>query len=163
MMINRLSGFVACLIIMMTDQLSKAAVLHWFTVNSGKIVVTSFLNIVLAWNKGVSFSLFPANSPEAIWILIGVATLLSLILLIWIWMAETKFIGACLGMILGGALGNIIDRFQFGAVVDFLDFHLYGYHWYTFNIADCGIVLGAALLLGHQLFFAKDHSTGQIK
>lgn len=163
MIANRLSGLLACIIIVAADQLSKAAVLHWFATNSGKIIVTPFLNIVLAWNKGVSFSLFPAQSSQAIWALIVVAALLSFVLFIWIWMAETKFIGVCLGMILGGALGNIADRFQFGAVVDFLDFHLYGYHWYTFNIADCGIVVGAALLLGHQLFFAKDHSTGQTK
>ncbi len=66
---------------------------------------------------------------------------------LWIWQARTKMMSLAFGLVLGGAIGNLSDRLRFGAVTDFLDFHIYGYHWYTFNIADCAIVIGVGLIL----------------
>ncbi len=160
-MIKRhLSALAVTLLIFAADQWSKFLVLDWFKDHSGKVVLTSFLNIVLAWNKGISYGLFQASNPYGIWALIAVALMISFILIWWIITAENYFSALCFALILGGALGNVMDRFQFGAVVDFIDFHIFGYHWYTFNIADCGIVIGAALLLIQQLF-SKQHSSTQ--
>lgn len=148
--------------IFVADQWSKAIVLDWFSAHHGKITLTSFLNIVLAWNKGISYGLFQASNPYGIWILIAVAVMISFILIWWIIKAEDLFSTLCFSMILGGAFGNVFDRIQFGAVVDFIDFHVFGYHWYTFNVADCGIVVGAALLLAQQLFCKPHPSTHKL-
>jgi signal peptidase II len=71
---------------------------------------------------------------------------------VWLYKAETRVTALALGLIIGGALGNVIDRVQFGAVVDFLDFHMMGYHWPAFNVADSGICIGAAMLILESLF-----------
>ena len=99
-----------------------------------------------------------AGSAYEVWMLIIVAVCISFLLGLWIWQAESRFSSLCFGLILGGALGNVMDRFLYGAVVDFLDFHIFGYHWYTFNIADCGIVIGAVLLVIQMIFSGKNIS-----
>lgn len=152
----RIIGFSAGLVTLVLDQLSKQLVLSRFFYDYKSIEVTSFFNIILAANKGVSFGLFAADSPYGVWALIAVAACISLLLTVWIWQGETRFAGFCFGLILGGALGNVIDRLYYGAVIDFLDFHLLGYHWYTFNIADCGIVIGTVLLICQTLFSVKN-------
>lgn len=131
-------------LIFLLDQLTKWMVLKHYLSSSGPVPVTSFFNIVLAWNRGVSFGLLSTNHSYGPWILIGIALGLVGILVRWMWQAQTKSMIFSYGLILGGALGNLVDRIRFGAVTDFLDFHLYGYHWYTFNIADTAIVCGVA-------------------
>jgi signal peptidase II len=158
---RRLWALLAMLAILISDQWSKMLILQWFNEHSGKITLTPFLNFVLAWNRGISFSLFQANSIYGMWALIAIAVLISIILIWWIIKAETTFAAVCFAVILGGALGNVLDRLQYGAVIDFIDFHIFGYHWYTFNIADSGIVVGAALLLIQHLFFDPNHSTSK--
>lgn len=148
----KLTGISVAMLTLIADQLSKNAALSWFLNGHHQIEATPFLNIILVANRGISFGMLAADSAYGIWALIITAICISFLLGLWIWQAESLFSSLCFGLVLGGALGNVIDRFIHGAVVDFLDFHAFGYHWYTFNIADCGIVLGAFLLAIQVLF-----------
>jgi signal peptidase II len=134
-------------IIFVLDQLSKWIVLNHLMVPPQNLRVTSFLNIILAWNRGVSFGLLSSNNPYGVWILASIAFAFAFVLIAWIWRSDSKMLAIAFGMVLGGAVGNLIDRLRFGAVTDFLDFHVHGYHWYTFNIADIGIVVGVGLVI----------------
>ncbi|MBX3486316.1 MAG: signal peptidase II [Candidatus Paracaedibacteraceae bacterium] len=156
---NRISGFLTTILVLASDLWSKQSVLSWFYHGSESIEVTSFLNIILAFNRGVSFGMFHADSPYGVYALLTIAIVLSALVGNWLWHAENRLQSLCFGMILGGALGNLYDRATYGAVVDFLDVHALGYHWYTFNIADCGIVIGAVLLLIDLVFLTKKEET----
>lgn len=141
-------GLYLLVLIALADQLTK-----WWVVDVllfkkvGQIEVTSFFNIVLVWNKGVTFGLFNQHSQYMPYILSGVAIVVVLLLLVWLLRAATLYEALGLGGIIGGAIGNVADRIHYGAVVDFLDFHCQGYHWYAFNIADSAIVVGVGLLM----------------
>lgn len=134
-------------IILVLDQLSKWIVLNHLMIPPQNLQITSFFNIILAWNRGVSFGLLSSNNPYGVWILAGIAFAFAFVLIAWIWRSDSKMLAIAFGMVLGGAVGNLIDRLRFGAVTDFLDFHIHGYHWYTFNIADIGIVVGVGLVI----------------
>ena len=96
---------------------------------------------------GVSFGMLQADSPYGRMALIGFTLAISISVLVWLWRNDDILSAIALGGILGGALGNIYDRLVYGAVADFFDFHLMGYHWYVFNLADAGISVGVTLLL----------------
>jgi signal peptidase II len=159
----RLIGISVAIITFIFDQWSKKTALNWFLSGHHQIKASSFLNIILSANKGISFGMLAAGSAYEVWMLIIVAVCISFLLGLWIWQAESRFSSLCFGLILGGALGNVMDRFLYGAVVDFLDFHIFGYHWYTFNIADCGIVIGAVLLVIQMIFSGKNGSSHEKK
>ena len=115
--------------------------------------ITSFFSIVMVWNKGVSFGIFNnhgANGP----ILLSILAV-AIVTMFMVWMARTTsgLVRLSIAMIVGGALGNVVDRVRFGAVVDFLDIHIGDLHWPAFNLGDSTIVLGIAMLLVHSLFF----------
>lgn len=110
------------------------------------IEVTSFFNLVMVWNKGVSFGMFASAHDYMPYILSGVALIMSVILAIWMKRATHLTTLVPLAMIIAGAIGNIWDRLRFGAVADFLDFHVDDMHYPAFNIADCCIVVGVLLL-----------------
>lgn len=112
-----------------------------------QIVLTRFFNLTPAWNYGVSFSLFYDRSGDNAWILAAVAGVVTLGLLVWLWRAQGIFLRGGLGLVIGGAIGNLIDRIAFGAVFDFLDAHLLGYHWPAFNLADSAICIGVGLIM----------------
>jgi signal peptidase II len=121
------------------------------------VAVTSFLNWVMVWNQGISFGLFNNNSEMGALILIAFSLILTIGLIFWNLMAQ-KFIHMLgLSFIIGGAIGNIIDRVRFGAVVDFVDVHVAGFHWPAFNIADSFIVIGGILLAIHIIFEKEPH------
>jgi signal peptidase II len=113
------------------------------------IEITSFFNIVEVWNPGVSFGMGAALGP---WVLTGLAVVISVALFIWLLRAETGLLQIALSLLIGGAVGNVIDRVRFGAVYDFLDVHVMGYHWPAFNVADSAITVGAVMLLFDSLF-----------
>lgn len=142
-----LMGIGLATFIIAIDQVSKWLVLSHLMVPPQTFPITSFFNIVLAWNRGISFGLFSNSNPYGPWILAAIATGFIVVIILWIWQAETKIMALAFGAVLGGAIGNLSDRIRFGAVTDFLDFHAFGYHWYTFNIADTAIVVGVALIL----------------
>jgi len=122
------------------------------------IPLTSFFNLVLGHNKGVSFGMLNTDDPMGRWLLAGLASLIVIALLVWLWRADKLWVAAALGLIIGGAVGNVYDRVTIGAVVDFLDFHVAGYHWPAFNVADVGITCGAAGLIWDS-FFHRDEET----
>jgi signal peptidase II len=115
--------------------------------NRPPVRVLPFFDLVMAWNKGVSYSLFEADSDLERYALLGVTGAATLFLAVWLWRSHTRLSGLALGLIIGGAIGNGIDRAAYGAVADFFHFHIGSFSWYVFNLADVGIVAGVGLLL----------------
>ena len=150
-------GLAIAAVVVLLDQATKLLILYVVMDPPRVIEVTSFFNIVLVWNRGVSFGLFSAQSPWTPWLLSGVALVITVVLLVWLRRADTRMVAAALGLVIGGAIGNVIDRiFQSRhAVVDFLDFHAGGYHWPAFNVADSAITVGVALLLIDSLIVSR--------
>ena len=121
----------------------------WWVLSSlarGEVIeLTPFFNVVLVFNRGISFGLLGTGVSPLSLSLLALAIVAGLF--IWLWRAPNKLIAAALGSIIGGALGNVIDRFRAGMVTDYLVFHLAGWHWPAFNVADVGVVCGVGLLL----------------
>ena len=146
--------------VVMLDQASKAWVLASFRYMES-LVVTPFFNLVLVYNTGAAFSFLAGAGGWQKWFFIILALGISAWLLSLLrHHAQERLLPTALSLILGGAIGNVIDRLRFDAVVDFLDFHLAGYHWPAFNVADSAITVGVALMLWHQFRFGKDTETG---
>jgi len=130
------------------DQITKALVLGFFGEPGcalHRVSVTPFLDLVLTCNPGVSFGLFNRGVNSLIFLLVAVVIIL--VLMFWLSRVRANFLAVAIGLIIGGAVGNVIDRVRFGAVIDFLDFHLASWHWPAFNLADSGICLGVAAML----------------
>jgi lipoprotein signal peptidase len=106
----------------------------------------------MVWNRGVTFGLLSGDGPWNHLILALLAAAIAVFLLRWLARAETRTVAVALGAVIGGAVGNVVDRLRFGAVVDFVDTYAWGWHWYVFNIADAGIVCGVAALIADALF-----------
>ena len=142
-----LRWFGLAAVVIVLDQLTKHAVKQAFSLHE-VVEITSFFNMIFVLNQGAAFSLLADAGGWQRGFFVAIAVVAS----VWIgWLlrrhgSETLFCLA-LSLILGGALGNVIDRITVGAVVDFLDFHVYGYHWPAFNVADIGISCGAVLLV----------------
>lgn len=149
---RRYAWFALAAAVVVLDQLSKRAVLAAFAPGE-RLALTGFFNLVLAFNKGAAFS-FLAGAPG--WqtpLFIGVAVVAIVIVSVLLARSPADWlVCAGLALILGGALGNVVDRLRYGQVVDFLDFHLYGWHWPAFNVADSAITIGAGLLVYESLF-----------
>lgn len=141
------NGLALAILVIALDQVTKWVALFGLDLAQNPISVTSFFNLVLVWNRGVSFGMFNNAGAAGPWILSGLAIAVVLGLLYWLRQAENQLAVIALGLVIGGAIGNVVDRFRFGAVVDFLDFHIAGYHWPAFNVADAAICVGAVLLL----------------
>lgn len=149
------SGLMAAALVTALDQLSKWVVLEIVMDPPRIIPVTPFFNLVLVWNRGVSFGfLSHASSQWMPWLLTALALAIMAVLAWWLRRAATRLMVLALGLVMGGALGNVIDRLRFGAVADFLDVHIAGVHWPAFNMADSAITVGAALIL-YDVLFAK--------
>lgn len=110
------------------------------------------LDLSMVWNRGVTFGLLSGDGPWNHLLLALLAAGIAVFLLRWLAKAETRLVAVALGAVIGGAVGNVIDRLRFGAVVDFVDAHAWGWHWYVFNVADAGIVCGVAALVADALF-----------
>ncbi len=126
------------------DQASKALVLAFAATLREGVELLPIFNLVLTHNRGASFGLL---SGLTWWALAIVALAVVATLSVWLWRTDTRPVGAALGLLIGGALGNVLDRARWGAVTDFLDFHVGLYHWPAFNMADVAIVSGVGLLL----------------
>jgi signal peptidase II len=146
------SGIIAAVAALALDQASKLWLLFVFDIaRRGAVQVTPFFDLVLAWNVGISFGWFQSESQFAQIILMTIKAVAVVVLAIWMARSRTLLATIALGLIIGGAIGNTIDRFAYGAVVDFALFHLQiggnTFNWYVFNLADVAIVAGVAALL----------------
>ncbi len=148
-------GLLVALPVILLDQLSKWWLLAEIMNPPKTLTLTGFFNLVLVWNRGVSFGMFGSHSYWGPILLTALALAISVALLLWLRRVESRLVATAIGMVLGGALGNVIDRFRFEAVVDFLDFHAFGYHWPAFNVADSAISVGVGLLLYDALFESR--------
>ena len=129
------------------DQLTKHLILRTFLPRPNHLIeILPFLNLRLVWNPGVSFGLM-RTIPRPDLLLSGIALTITIILLLWLRKATDRTTQAALAMIIAGAIGNVIDRFRFGAVVDFIDVHAYSYHYPAFNVADSSIFMGVVMLI----------------
>lgn len=143
---------IIAFLVVVFDQLTKAiAMAHFKPLET--LPITGFFNLVLVMNKGVSFSLFTSDKTWMPWLLTGIGLLITAGVAYWLYIEKNVLVKTALALILGGAIGNIIDRIRFKAVVDFLDFHAFGVHWPAFNIADMMICIGAAMILFEAIFF----------
>ena len=145
-------GIIAAITTVLVDQASKLWLLYVFDIgHRGTVRVTPFFDLVLAWNIGISFGLFQNDSQFAQIALMAVKVLAVIALAVWMARSRTLLATIALGLIIGGAIGNAIDRFAYGAVVDFALFHVQiggnTYSWYVFNLADTAIVAGVIALL----------------
>lgn len=145
-------GIIAAVVALVLDQASKLWLLFVFDiVRRGAVRVTPFFDLALTWNTGISYGWFQTESAVGQAILLAVKAVAVVVLAIWMARSRTLLATIALGLIIGGAIGNAIDRFAYGAVVDFALFHLQiggkTFNWYVFNLADVAIVAGVAALL----------------
>jgi signal peptidase II len=146
------AGIITAIVTLIVDQASKLWLLDVFDIaHRGTVRVTPFFDLVLAWNIGISFGWFQNDSPAAQIALMAIKAVAVIALGVWLARSRTVMAAVALGMIIGGAVGNAIDRFVYGAVVDFALFHVQigekTFNWYVFNLADVAIVAGVVALL----------------
>jgi len=134
------------------DQATKLWLLFVFDLGTrGIVTLTPFLDLALVWNTGISYGLLRQEGPLGQWVLLALKAIA--VILLWIWLARTssRLTALSLGLIIGGAIGNAIDRLAYGAVADFVLFHVttasFSFKWYVFNLADVAIVAGVIGLL----------------
>ncbi len=140
-------GLIIAAVAIVIDQLSKYYVLHVFLGVNAYEPLTGWFSIVRAWNTGVSFSMLNNYGNVGAWLLSALAVGIVLVLFHWLKKEDNRLTQVALGMIMGGALGNVIDRVRYGAVFDFLDFYIGEAHWPAFNAADSFICLGAGIII----------------
>jgi signal peptidase II len=145
-------GLAVALVAAAIDQAAKLWLLFGFDLGArGIVTLTPFLDLVLIWNTGISYGLLRQEGPLGQWVLLALKA--AALVLLWIWLARTssRLTALSLGLIIGGAIGNAIDRLAYGAVADFVLFHVttatFSFKWYVFNLADVAIVAGVIGLL----------------
>jgi signal peptidase II len=162
-------GLAMALLVILLDQASK-----WWIVNqvfrpagiaqtpfftAKTVTLAPFFDLVMAWNRGVSFGMF--NSGAGPWnsiVFSAFAAIVVAALIVWMRRTTSIWVATALGMVAGGAIGNAVDRLRYGAVADFLDVHAGTWHWPAFNVADSAITVGAMLLIADSLFRPSDSS-----
>lgn len=150
------AGLFLAILVLFLDQVSKLAILEWVAPPAAGIPITGFLAVVLVWNRGMSFGMLNSGDPMVPWILGGLAVAVAIGLVWWLARAHRWLVIAGLGLVLGGAVGNLIDRLLYGAVVDFVLLHAGRWQWPAFNLADSAITLGVLALLWDSLFGAQE-------
>ena len=141
-------GGVIALAVILVDQIVKAGVLARSEGSELKSTpLGPFLDLTLRLNRGISFSMFAANSAAGQAVLLVVTLAATSLLTLWLFRSRSALPAVGLGLIIGGALGNAIDRLAHGAVIDYLDLHAFGRHFFVFNVADAAINIGVALLI----------------
>lgn len=147
----RREGVMVALASLAADQASKNLLLYGYDFRAlgpaAHIDVTPFFDFVMVWNRGVSYGLFQAGSPTGTLLLTAFSLIAVIALSWWLARADRRILALGLGLVIGGALGNLIDRVIYGAVADFFHFHAFGRDWYVFNVADAAITVGVVALL----------------
>ncbi len=159
-------GLFLALVTLVLDQISKWYVVEVLMRPDGvaqtpfytprSIEILPVLDIVMAWNRGVSFGIFNNEGAYNALLLTLLSLAIVVALAVWMWRTDQRLLHVALGLIIGGALGNVVDRVRWGAVADFIDFHVADWHWPAFNLADTGITVGAALLVFDALFAGRN-------
>ena len=145
-------GVPVIALVLILDQISKLIAYDALWNPLRRVELLSFLDLVPVENSGISFGLFQGDDKTGVWLITGVALAVSAGLGIWLIRVDRRWPTFALSLIIGGALGNVIDRLRLGWVIDFIDFHVNTWHWPAFNIADTVIVIGVAMLLIDGLF-----------
>lgn len=141
-------GFVAALATLALDQASKLYLLFGYDLPVREpLQLGPFVTLVAVWNRGISYGLFQQGTELGRWLLIGFSLLACAIMAVWITRAGNRPLAASLGLVLGGAAGNAVDRAAYGAVFDFVHLHAGAFSWYVFNVADAAIVVGVVGLV----------------
>ena len=139
-----------------TFQLPSLGLMEWYQSQLRlpfvSIEILPFFNLTMVWNEGIGLGLFGAAGPFA---LIALSLLICVALLVWLYRSRDVYLIFPIGLMVGGAFGNVLDRARYHAVVDFLDFHVMGWHYPVFNVADSAIVIGVILLLLQPIFTGK--------
>jgi len=148
---HREEGLVAAALALAADQGSKLALLYGLgfahMALGQSIPVLPFFNLVMVWNPGISYGLFPAHSLWGTSALIVLSVVLVAGLIYWLWGTVSRALAIGVGLVIGGAVGNLIDRLVYGRVADFFHFYGFGYDWYVFNVADIAITIGAMFII----------------
>ena len=153
------TGLSIAALVAVADQATKWMVVDWLEGLGRNLPVTGFFDLVLVYNRGASFGLFQTDSPWGPRLLTGFTIVVIAGLLVWMTRIEERALTVALGLIVGGAAGNAIDRLTQGHVIDFLDFHIGGYHWPAFNLADSAITIGVAIVLYGSLIGKRSDRT----
>lgn len=141
-------GALIALVILISDQLSKLWLLYVYQIElNGDLLVAPFATITLVWNRGISYGLFQQEAEFGRWALVVISFVAAIAFMVWLAKNPPRLVSWALGLVIGGAIGNGIDRLAYGAVVDFVHLHWGRFSWYVFNVADCAIVVGVVLLL----------------
>jgi signal peptidase II len=156
-------GFAVALIVLVLDQLAKWFVTHPLGLNEigDQLVLLPIFNFTYTQNEGISLGLLNATNPVGRWMLVGVTSVIALGVAVWIGREQNRLDRIALGMVLGGALGNILDRVRFGYVVDFADLHFGNFRpFLVFNVGDAAISIAVVILLLRAFLARKDHHEG---
>ena len=140
-------GLAVAAAIWVADRLVKWPLIDWLSAEPKPVALGPFLDLVMVWNPGISFGLLQSEAALTQVLLSAFALAVVAGLLWWLRRAETRMVAAAIGLIVGGALGNVVDRLSYGGVADFFYFHLGEYYWPAFNVADAAIVVGVGGLL----------------
>ncbi|HKK29556.1 MAG TPA: signal peptidase II [Alphaproteobacteria bacterium] len=150
----RIWGFALAAFVLVVDQATKLWALDTLQNPRQRIEVLPFWDMVLVWNRGVSFGLLGGGAVPPL-VLVALTGAIAIGVAVWLFRSQSWYTVIAAGFILGGAIGNIIDRLVYGAVVDFIDWHAFGYHWPVFNVADAGITMGVLVLLAEALLVSR--------
>lgn len=143
-----LLGWLVAILTLAIDQGQKIWTLFSFDIADRQpVALTPFLDMILVWNRGISYGLLEQDSALGQWGLVAFKVVAVIALSVWLARTTTRIAAVGLGLIIGGAIGNAVDRVVYGAVADFFHFHLGSFSWYVFNLADVAIVAGVGLLL----------------
>lgn len=141
-------GFATAFATLALDQASKLLLLFGYDLPGREpLEIGPFMSFVVVWNRGISYGLFQQGTETGRWLLAGLSVVAAAALAFWIGRTGGRLLAAALGLILGGAVGNAVDRVAYGAVFDFVYLHAGGFSWYVFNVADAAIVAGVAGLV----------------
>ena len=158
-MSHLVAGLVALVVTLVADQASKLYFLYVYDLPlHDPIELGRFVTFTVVWNKGISYGLFQQASEFGRWILVGIAAISTVVLGYWMAKAGNRLLAVSLGIIIGGAIGNAIDRVLHGAVFDFVHLHVGEWSWYVFNVADAAIVVGVIGLIWEAYVSGKQQS-----
>ncbi|MBM3620505.1 MAG: signal peptidase II [Alphaproteobacteria bacterium] len=145
------AGLVLAVVIIVADQASKWLLQDMLLKQPVIEVIPGFFNLVMVWNRGISFGMLGGAGALPPWALSAVAVAICVALFFWLRAARSRWTAWAIGLVIGGAIGNVIDRARWGAVFDFADFYIGRWHWPAFNVADAAIVVGVLALLAESL------------